>query len=122
MVDYVVATVRAYAAGSPHFDEAATRVLVERDVARSRDIAATLANHYAIDLDGPTRGGFADVRAPTLVVRGDRDGLIPLPHGEALRDAIPGARLLVLPGAAHELPRPLWNVFVPALIRHTEQD
>jgi len=121
-VDFLVGTARAYAGGSPYFDEAATRALVERDVARTRDIAATLANHYAIDFDGPTRGGFADIHAPTLVVHGDRDPLFPLPHGAALRDAIPDAQLLILHGAGHDLPGPLWDVFVPALVRHTGQD
>ncbi|MGH3904354.1 MAG: alpha/beta fold hydrolase [Pseudonocardiaceae bacterium] len=81
-----------------------------------------LTNHYAIDVDGPTRGGFGDITAPTLVVHGDRDPVLPLPHGEALRDAVPGAKLLILEGAGHDLPRPLWDEFVSALVRHTAGD
>jgi pimeloyl-ACP methyl ester carboxylesterase len=119
VVDFVVASAKAYSGGSPYFAESATRALVERDVARTRNIASTLVNHYAMTFDGPSRG-FADIRVPTLVVHGDRDPLFPLPHGQALRDAIPGAKLLVLEGAGHDLPRPLWDVFVPALIQHTE--
>jgi pimeloyl-ACP methyl ester carboxylesterase len=119
VVEYVVGSARAFAGGSPYFDEAATRSLVERDVARARDYASTLANHYAIDADRPARGGFGDIAAPTLVVHGDHDPFLPLPHGEALRDAIPGAELLVLQGAGHDLPAPVWDAFVPALIRHT---
>lgn len=119
VVEYVIGSARAYAGGSPYFDEAATRALVERDVARARDYASTLVNHYAIEADRPTRGGFGDIAAPTLVVHGEADPFLPLPHGEALRDAIPGAELLVLAGAGHDLPRPVWDAFVPALIRHT---
>jgi pimeloyl-ACP methyl ester carboxylesterase len=119
VVAYVVGSVRACAGGSPYFDEAATRVLVERDVARARNYASTLVNHYAIEPDRPAGGGFGDIAAPTLVVHGDHDPLLPLPHGEALRDAIPGAELLVLAGAGHDLPRPVWDAFVPALLRHT---
>jgi pimeloyl-ACP methyl ester carboxylesterase len=118
VVDFVVASAKAYSGGSPFFDETATRALVERDVARTRDIASTLANHYAMTFDVPAHD-FGDIKAPTLVVHGDRDPAFPLPHGRALRDAIPGAKLLVLEGAGHDLPRPLWDVFVPALIRHT---
>jgi pimeloyl-ACP methyl ester carboxylesterase len=118
--DYLVAIARVYAGGSPHFDETATRALVERDVARTRDLAASLTNHYAIDFDGPAGGGFANIDVPTLVVHGDRDPVFPLPHAEALRDTIRGAELLVLPDVGHELPRPVWDVFVAALIRHTE--
>lgn len=120
VVEYVVAAARAYAGGSPHFDEAAIRALAERDVARARSYASTLVNHYVIEFDGPARGGFGDIAAATLVVHGDHDPFLPLPHGEALRDAIPGAELLVLAGAGHDLPRPVWGAFVPALVRHTE--
>jgi pimeloyl-ACP methyl ester carboxylesterase len=119
VVAYVVGSARSCAGGSPYFDEAATRALVERDVARARNYASTLVNHYAIDSDRPTRGGFGDIVAPTLVVHGDHDPLLPLPHGEALRDAIPGAQLLVLAGAGHDLPKPVWDAFELALIRHT---
>ncbi|MEU5340084.1 alpha/beta fold hydrolase [Streptomyces sp. NPDC020766] len=120
VVEYVVAGARAFAGGSPYFDEAAIRALAERDVARARNYASTLANHYAVEPDGPVRGGFGDIAAPTLVVHGDHDPFLPLPHGEALRDAVPGAELLVLKGAGHDLPRPVWDDFVSALVRHTE--
>jgi pimeloyl-ACP methyl ester carboxylesterase len=54
------------------------------------------------------------------VVHGDHDPVFPLPHGEALRAAIPGAGLLVLSGVGHAvLPEPVWDVFVPALADHT---
>ncbi|MFI6978451.1 alpha/beta fold hydrolase [Embleya sp. NPDC050154] len=122
LVEYVVAAARAYAGGSPYFDEDAIRALVEHDVARAKSYASTLVNHYAIELDGPTRGGFGDIAVPTLVVHGDRDPLLPLAHGEALREAIPGAELLALKGAGHDLPRPVWDTFVAALVRHTTGD
>lgn len=41
------------------------------------------------------------IQAPTLVVMGERDGLIPPAYGEAFARAIPDARAEVLPGAAH---------------------
>ena len=118
VVDFVVASAKACSGGSPHFDETATRALVERDVARARDIAATLVNHYAMDFDGSSRD-FAAITAPTLVVHGDHDPVCPLPHGLAVRDAVPGATMLILEGAGHDLPKPLWDVFVPALLQHT---
>ncbi|WP_405825725.1 alpha/beta fold hydrolase [Streptomyces sp. NBC_01390] len=118
VVDFVVASAKACSGGSPYFDESATRTLVEQDVARTRDIASTLVNHYAMTFDGSSRD-FTSVNAPTLVVHGDHDPVLPLPHGHALRDAIPGATLLTLEGAGHDLPKPLWDVFVPALLQHT---
>jgi fermentation-respiration switch protein FrsA (DUF1100 family) len=45
-----------------------------------------------------------------LVIHGDRDGIVPLAHGEALFDAAPGPkRIEVLPGATHnDLIGPRW--------------
>jgi pimeloyl-ACP methyl ester carboxylesterase len=44
---------------------------------------------------------LGDIRVPTLLLWGERDSIVPLAHGEEMRRAIPGARLLVLPGAYH---------------------
>ncbi|MEV4516295.1 alpha/beta fold hydrolase [Dactylosporangium sp. NPDC049525] len=113
-----VAAVRAYAGGSPYFDEAATRDLAQRDADRATDIT-TAGNHYAMRFESPAGGGFEDLRVPALVVHGDLDPLLPLPHGQAVRDAVPGARLVVLPGAGHDLPPQLWDMFTEELLRHT---
>lgn len=119
VVDYLVEALRAYAGASPHFDAEAVRALAAADVARTRDLAATLGNHYAMDFAGPRGGGFADLRRPTLVVHGELDPVFPLAHGEALRDAVPGAELVVLPGAGHDVPEPVWDVFVRSLAAFT---
>jgi 3-oxoadipate enol-lactonase len=42
-----------------------------------------------------------DIRAPTLVVHGDEDVLIPPANGERLAEVIPGAELSLWHGAAH---------------------
>jgi pimeloyl-ACP methyl ester carboxylesterase len=112
-VDEVVGVLRAYAGGRL-YDEEATRALAVEDVARTRS-PASLGNHFLIDFDGPRNGGFADITAPTVVVHGDRDPVFPLAHGEALRDAVPGARLVILPDVGHDVPRPVWPLFVDAL-------
>ena len=121
VVEYVVQSAEREAGGSPYFDDQATRRLVEQDVARARNPESTMTNHFLAKVDGPAGGGFGDITAPTLVVHGDLDPLLPLAHGEALRDAIPGAELLILEGCGHGVPRGLWDLFVPALIRHTSQ-
>jgi pimeloyl-ACP methyl ester carboxylesterase len=41
------------------------------------------------------------ITAPTLLIWGQRDGLVPLEHGRAMRQAIPGSRLYVIPRAYH---------------------
>lgn len=117
VVAYLVEWSRAIAGGSPYFDEAATRALVERDLARTRSVASMLVNPTTTD-DVPGHD-FAEVDVPTLVVHGDHDALLPLAHGEVLRDTIRGAELMVLPGAGHDMPNQVWDTFVAALLRHT---
>ncbi len=63
------------------------------------------ARHLAAILDsGDRTRRLAAIRAPTLVVHGDADRLLPLAAGRAVAEAIPGARLLVIPGMGHGLP------------------
>lgn len=61
---------------------------------------------FALWLGEPALGAadLAKVRAPTLVLNGDRDALIPLGHTVSLFEAIPGAQLAVIPGAGHSVP------------------
>jgi 3-oxoadipate enol-lactonase / 4-carboxymuconolactone decarboxylase len=51
----------------------------------------------ALDL----RGELAAIRAPTLIIAGGDDPATPPEHARRIRDAIPGARLVVIPGARH---------------------
>jgi 3-oxoadipate enol-lactonase/4-carboxymuconolactone decarboxylase len=47
------------------------------------------------------RAELGSIRAPTLVVAGDRDQATPAEHTDLLASSIPGARLAVVKGAAH---------------------
>lgn len=101
-------------------DDRALRERAERIYDRAVNPASS-ANHWILDDDDePLRGKLADVTAPTLVLHGTEDPLFPYEHGEALADAIPGARLVSLDGIGHEAPPPpVWDVAVPAILRHT---
>lgn len=119
VVEFIVGQMQAYSGGSPYFDARAMRALAVQHVARTRNIASALTNHFAIAFDGPVSGGFGDIRVPSLVVHGEIDPVFPLAHGEALCRAIPGAELLILKQSGHDVPQPLWDVFASALVRHT---
>jgi len=49
-------------------------------------------------------GHLDRIEAPTLVLTGDADRLIPAANSYLLAERIPGARLCVLPGAGHDFP------------------
>jgi 3-oxoadipate enol-lactonase len=44
---------------------------------------------------------LAELKAPTLIIHGDSDQLVPPENGRILAQAIPGSRLVVLPHASH---------------------
>lgn len=51
--------------------------------------------------DTDSRKSAAAIRAPTLIIHGTRDRLVPVAAGRWLAAQIPGARFVTLPGAAH---------------------
>lgn len=116
IVDYIVESNRGYVPSD--FDEDRTRALAERTLARTPDVRPQLTNHALLADGEPRDERIADVAVPTLVIHGSADPLFPLPHGEALARAIPGAALLVLDGVGHEVPPPrTWDTVVPAILR-----
>ena len=50
---------------------------------------------------GPVTRVIGGIRAPTLALWGERDGIIPLALGRMVEAAIPGASLHVVPGCGH---------------------
>ena len=114
VVAWLVDGERAFS--GPLFDEARTRAVARAVVARSLDPAAA-GNHWLVSGGDEEPLDVRRIAAPTLVVHGDSDPLFPLPHGEALAEAIPGARLLVVPGMGHQVPpEPAWPAVVAALL------
>jgi len=119
VVEFIVGLMRAYAGGSPYFDEAAMRALAEQDATRTSSLASCLTNHFVIDTNDPGGPGHRQIDAPVLVVHGELDPVFPPAHGRALQQSFPGAELLILEQTGHELPPPTWDVVVPAILRHT---
>jgi 3-oxoadipate enol-lactonase len=59
--------------------------------------------HAILDMSDELRFELCDIRVPTLVLTGSQDALTPVGDAEELAEIIPGARLEILPGAAHGL-------------------
>jgi pimeloyl-ACP methyl ester carboxylesterase len=58
----------------------------------------------AILADGSRVERLAAIRAPTLLIHGSDDPLVPAANSEDLARAIPHARLVTLPAMAHDFP------------------
>ncbi|GAA0739362.1 alpha/beta hydrolase [Dactylosporangium roseum] len=103
-------------AGSLPSDVAALRTLAGAVFDRTTDVAAGQTNHWILGDDHPFTGSLSAITAPTVVLHGTEDPLFPLPHGEALAAAIPGARLVPLRGMGHQVPPPpLWDTVIAEL-------
>jgi len=85
-------------------DEQWRRRRFEHFYDRGIDPAGTARQIMAMVASGDRSAGLAQVVAPTLVVHGDADTLVPLNGGEATARAVPGAQLLVIRDMGHEIP------------------
>jgi pimeloyl-[acyl-carrier protein] methyl ester esterase len=84
--------------GDAHSKEATRQLL---DLADPRPPAATLAAGLAWLRDVDLRPLAPQIKAPTLLIHGTADPLMPLAAGEALAALIPGARLAAMAECAH---------------------
>jgi pimeloyl-ACP methyl ester carboxylesterase len=118
VVDYLVAYSEVLAGTRRPFPEQQVRKMIETDVRRADNIA-TIQNHDILSDPPRSRPSLASIEAPTLVVHGSADPMFPLPHGQALADAIPNAEFLVLADAGHGVERADWPTLVEAINKHT---
>lgn len=108
------------AIGSPGFPTA-DEVLRERmrvGVERSYCPEGTARQLLAVIASGDRSAQLRSIGKPTLVLHGDSDPLIPLPHGIDCARKIPGAQLQVVPGMGHDLAPGLLPILSDALLRH----
>jgi pimeloyl-ACP methyl ester carboxylesterase len=107
--------------GSPGFpfDPDQQRERVRQGVRRSVYPPGLPRQLAAILDDGDRTARLAGVRVPTLVMHGEADPLIKPAAAEATAAAIPGARLVTIPGWGHDLPLALVERFAEEITAHT---
>lgn len=118
VTDHLVGYAEMLTGGRRPFPDREIRQLVRADLDRAHSPAAA-RNHELLAETPRDRPPLASIRVPTLVVHGAADPMFPLPHGHALAEEIPGARLLVLPDAGHGVARADWPALTSAIIEHT---
>ena len=97
---------------------------------RDRSRALVRRSHYpegatrqlaAIIADGDRRAMLASIVAPTLVLHGEADPLIPVEGGRDTAASIPSARLVTVPGWGHDLPTELVAMMAGEIAGHARQ-
>jgi pimeloyl-ACP methyl ester carboxylesterase len=96
--------------GSPGFelevDELRDRTARAFD--RANDPEGVARQMLAVVASPDRTAALRSVSAPTLVLHGADDALVNVSGARATAEAIPGAKLVVIDGMGHDLPRPLW--------------
>lgn len=84
------------------FDASAARRHVEDSIARARDFqAATQHDLASRQMTRERQAPLSRISAPTLVIHGTSDPLLPLANGQAVAALIPGARFEAVSGMGH---------------------
>jgi len=97
------------------FEEARARAFLEKSYARAYSPQGMARQNTALLATGDRRPFLSSIQAPTLVIHGAADPLIPLAAGQETAELIPGAKLLVIEGMGHDLPTGVWPRIVSAM-------
>jgi len=99
--------------GSPAYPTDEERLLrvAEASWERGHNPRGVLRQMHAITSSGDRTRALRKLQLPVTVIHGTRDTLVRPSGGRATASAIPGARLRIVEGLGHDLPRPLWPIF-----------
>jgi pimeloyl-ACP methyl ester carboxylesterase len=106
--------------GSPGFStpDAELRAKVERAIDRSYYPPGIGRQMLAILASGSRAELLKQIKAPTLVIHGEDDPLVPLEAGKDTARHVAGAKLKTVPGMGHDLADGLVPILVDAIGRH----
>lgn len=111
MIERVVKTFRVIGSPGYPFEEEHVRELAGRSYDRGHSAAGIVRQLHAITASGDRTPRLRELDLPALVIHGKRDRLVNPSGGRATAKAIPGARLRMIDGMGHDLPRALWPSF-----------
>lgn len=115
-LDHRAAFARLIAGPGFPFDEAAHRAQALAELRRAHDPAGFARQIAAIAAAGDLRPRLAWITAPTLVVHGADDPLVPPAAGRDIAANIRGAELMIIDGMGHDLPPPLHGPVADAIL------
>jgi pimeloyl-ACP methyl ester carboxylesterase len=96
----------------------ASQVLYNLRERRGYNWQVSATHQNAVRRSGARLERLGVLDTPTLVVHGTADPFIPVEHGRALADAIPGACWLLLDNLGHDLPEHAIEPLREALVAH----
>src|SRR5207302_1740269 len=110
-------------AGVDHVDAAHHAARPARSFVRGVDFAGPARQLGAVVASGNRTLELQRITAPTVVIHGTRDRLVSPSGGRATARAITGAKLVMIEGMGHDLPRAAWPQLIEAIVdnaKHAE--
>jgi pimeloyl-ACP methyl ester carboxylesterase len=114
-VDYFLRVFRLIGSKGFPSDEDRIRELAAASYERAHRPAGTARQLAAIMASPDRTEQLRRLKLPATVFHGRADPLVPFRGGRATAEAIPGARLVAIPGMGHDLPREVWPRLADAI-------
>lgn len=108
------------AIGSPRqtYSDEQMKEVAEEMVKNGFDVTWSYRQLLAILTSGDRSKNLRRIMAPTLVIHGQEDPLLPLAAGEEVARLIPNSRMMVVKAMGHDLPDAMIDQIVPAIAKH----
>jgi pimeloyl-ACP methyl ester carboxylesterase len=97
-------------------DEAAVRAQSLSDFRRCYYPVGFQRQYAGVMASPDRRPKLRTITAPTVVIHGDADPLVPVEGARDTAANIPAADLIIVPGVGHEMPAPVLDVFVDGIL------
>jgi pimeloyl-ACP methyl ester carboxylesterase len=110
-IERVVRTFKMIGSPGYPFEEERIREIAGRSFDRGHSAAGIARQLHAITASGDRTPALRELDLPALVIHGKNDLLVNPSGGRATARAIPDARLKLVDGMGHDLPRALWPDF-----------
>lgn len=106
---------KLWSKGFPFEEERAIRY-TEESYDRCYYPQGAVRQNAALVANGDRRKYLSLLRVPTLVIHGTADPLIPVEAGKDTARTIPNAKLLLIEGMGHDMPKGTWKCIVEAIV------
>jgi pimeloyl-ACP methyl ester carboxylesterase len=111
-IERVIKTFKTIGSPGYPFEEERVREIAGRSFDRGHSEAGIARQMHAITASGDRTAQLRKLDLPAVVIHGKNDILVNPSGGRATANAIPAARLKVIDGMGHDMPRALYPTFV----------
>lgn len=116
IIDLTLDSRRVTSSSAFPFDEEYERERVAIAYDRSTSRLGRARHMIAVGKAQDRTSELKNICVPTLVIHGNEDQVVDVSGGEATARAIPNARLMIIEGLAHELPKGAWPVIIDGVV------